>query len=162
MSEAGSGAPVRFAGYAAIFGKVDRGGDVISPGAFAASIARRRGEALPLLWQHRPEARIGTIERIEEDARGLRVIGRIDGARTIREILAKPLCALAFCWRLERRDGIAIGLTSHDREIVVDRFRYRPAPGMSPSAIEKDGSGEGEAMERTMCCAVPRPPVWNT
>lgn len=66
---------------------------------------------------------------------------------SVREILAKPLCALAFCWRLERRDGIAIGLTSHDCDIVVDRFRYRPAPGMRPSAIEKDGSGEGEALE---------------
>jgi uncharacterized phage protein (TIGR02218 family) len=64
-----------------------------------------------------------------------------------RAILAKPLCALAFCWRLERRDGIAIGLTSHDCDIVVDRFRYHPSPGMSPSAVEKDGSDEGEALE---------------
>lgn len=63
------------------------------------------------------------------------------------EILAKPLCALAFCWRLERRDGIAIGLTSHDRPLVVDRFRYRPAPGIRPSAIRRDGSGAGEALE---------------
>jgi uncharacterized phage protein (TIGR02218 family) len=63
------------------------------------------------------------------------------------EILDKPLCALAFCWRLERRDGIAIGLTSHDRPLVVDRFGYRPAPGMRPSAIRRDGSGAGEALE---------------
>ncbi len=63
------------------------------------------------------------------------------------DILAQPLCALAFCWRLERRDGIAIGLTSHDRPLMIDRFRYRPAPGIRPSAIRRDGSGAGEALE---------------
>lgn len=110
MSEAGSGAPVRFAGYAAIFGKVDRGGDVISPGAFAASIARRRGEELPLLWQHRPEARIGTIERIEEDARGLRVIGRIDGAgetaaRATDLLAGGALDGLSFGYRVVAAEG---------------------------------------------------------
>lgn len=44
---------------------------------------------MPLLWQHDPARPIGTIERIAEDGRGLRVIGRITGAsRTAREAAA--------------------------------------------------------------------------
>lgn len=58
--------------------------------------------------------------------------------------LAGELTAVAFCWRIERRDGIAIGLTSHDRDLVIDGFLYRAAPGMVPSAITRgDAAGEG-------------------
>ena len=45
------------------------------------------------------------------------------------------LTCLAFCWRLERRDGICLGFTSHDRDLEIDGLRYRSAPGMLPSAI---------------------------
>lgn len=62
---------------------------------------------------------------------------------SVLETLGKPLCALAFCWRLERRDGIVIGLTSHDRDLTVDRLRYRAAPGMRPSAIRSGIGIEG-------------------
>jgi uncharacterized phage protein (TIGR02218 family) len=49
----------------------------------------------------------------------------------------KDLTTLAFCWRLERRDGVALGFTSHDRDLEVGGFQYRAAPGMAPSAISK-------------------------
>lgn len=58
----------RFAGYAAVFDRADRSGDVIRPGAFASA-----RPSVPLLWEH--GGRAGSIERIEEDGRGLRVIG---------------------------------------------------------------------------------------
>ena len=66
---------IRFAGYAALFDRVDRGGDVIRKGAFAGA-----GPPLPILWQHDPARRIGEVEMLGEDARGLRVIGRVDAA----------------------------------------------------------------------------------
>lgn len=69
--------PLRFAGYAALFGKRDSGLDVIVPGAFASSLADQTAP-LPLLWQHRADLRIGWIEKVEEDTRGLRVLARID------------------------------------------------------------------------------------
>ncbi len=47
------------------------------------------------------------------------------------------LTSLAFCWRLERRDGVVLGFTSHDRDLVLDGLVYRAAPGMVPSAIER-------------------------
>lgn len=63
------------------------------------------------------------------------------------EILGQELAALAFCWRLERRDGVTIGLTSHDRDLVVDGLAYRAAPGLVPSAIRKGTGLEPESMD---------------
>ena len=68
---------LRFAGYAALFDRRDAGRDVIRKGAFARSLAER-AEPIPLFWQHRPDQRIGWVERAAEDARGLRVIACID------------------------------------------------------------------------------------
>lgn len=68
---------LRFAGYAALFGRRDAGRDVIRPGAFTRTLAERR-EPLPLYWQHRPDQRIGWIEQVAEDERGLRVVASID------------------------------------------------------------------------------------
>ena len=49
---------MRFAGYAAVFGVADRGGDVVRAGAFQATVDGLRMTAvLPLLWQHRGDAR---------------------------------------------------------------------------------------------------------
>jgi len=71
---------LRFAGYAALFGKRDAGRDVILPGAFATTLSRREGR-IPLLWQHRPDMRIGWVEQASEDPRGLRVVASIDNAQ---------------------------------------------------------------------------------
>lgn len=68
---------LRFAGYAALFDRRDAGRDVIRKGAFARSLAER-AEPIPLFWQHRPDHRIGWVERAAEDGRGLRVIACID------------------------------------------------------------------------------------
>ncbi len=68
---------MRVAGYAALFGKRDAGRDTILPGAFQRTLAAQTGP-LPLFWQHRPEFRIGWVERIREDSKGLRMIARID------------------------------------------------------------------------------------
>lgn len=70
-------APLRFAGYAALFDIADAGRDTIRRGAFARTLAERSAP-LPLYWQHRSDQPIGEIEAIAEDARGLRVIARID------------------------------------------------------------------------------------
>ncbi len=68
---------MKFAGYAALFGKRDTGRDAILPGAFARTLAERR-DPLPLFWQHRPDQRIGWVETVREDQRGLRVVASID------------------------------------------------------------------------------------
>lgn len=66
---------------------------------------------------------------------------------TAAAILSKPLCALAFCWRLERRDGVAVGLTSHDRALMVDGFRFDATPGVVPTAIRHSGDMDSAVMD---------------
>ncbi len=60
-----------FSGYAALFDVADQARDTIRKGAFARSI-RKRGTYLPLLSEHDPNQRIGQIELVAEDRRGLR------------------------------------------------------------------------------------------
>ncbi len=58
----------------------------------------------------------------------------------IDDILAKPVTALAYGWRLERRDGVTLGFTSHDREVIVAGQLLQAAPGIEPTSIvEKMG-----------------------
>ncbi|MES2173422.1 MAG: DUF2163 domain-containing protein [Pseudomonadota bacterium] len=60
------------------------------------------------------------------------------------ERLGAPLNTLAFCWRIERRDGVTIGLTSHDRDLDIGGLTYRAAPGMTPSAVRAGIGLDGE------------------
>ena len=66
-------------GYASLFGVADQGGDIVAPGAYAASLARlaARGDKVRMLWQHDPAQPIGIWEEIREDGRGLWVRGRL-------------------------------------------------------------------------------------
>lgn len=93
----------RFAGYAAIFDQVDRGGDVVRRGAFARSLAA--GVRVPLLWQHDPGRVIGTVEALCEDARGLRVVARVE-PRVGALMAAGRLTGLSFGYRVRRAAGI--------------------------------------------------------
>jgi hypothetical protein len=66
-------------GHASLFGAADQGGDVVEPGAYAASLAAlaARGGRVKMLWQHDPAQPIGVWDEVREDARGLFVRGRI-------------------------------------------------------------------------------------
>lgn len=100
---------LRFAGYAAIFDRPDRGGDVIRKGAFHGSL----GGDVPLLWQHKPGAVIGRIEHLSEDRRGLRVIAELgegkDAARAAKLVRSGRLDGLSFGYRV-REAGKSGGL----------------------------------------------------
>jgi hypothetical protein len=126
--------PLRFAGYAAIFNKVDRGGDVIRPGAFAGMIARSGAQSVPLLWQHRPDSPIGVIEHMSEDARGLRVIGRLNpsegAADNAASLLRKgSVRGLSFGYRVRGSQGANPRvLTELDlMEVSLVTFPMQPA-----------------------------------
>ncbi len=97
-------AAVRFAGYAAIFDRIDNGGDMIRPGAFAASLRRSGAAALPLLWQHRADRVIGRIEQVAEDVRGLRVIGTVEG-EAAAALRAGTVAGLSFGYRVVAAQG---------------------------------------------------------
>ena len=61
--------------------------------------------------------------------------------------IREELVTLAWCWRLSRRDGVVIGLTSHDRNLMVGGIMYRAAPGMKPSAIETSDTLDAATMD---------------
>lgn len=74
-------------GYAATFDRTpDAYGDVIAPGAFAASLERwaalrEDGKYIPLLYGHStddPAYNIGRVIEAEEDERGLRIVAEFD------------------------------------------------------------------------------------
>ncbi|QLC23651.1 HK97 family phage prohead protease [Parasphingopyxis algicola] len=89
---------VRFAGYAAIFDKPDRGGDVIRKGAFKRTL--RQARAVPLFWQHERGKVIGRIEALEEDTRGLRVIAELEDAKLAAGLASGTLGGLSFGYRV--------------------------------------------------------------
>ena len=94
----GEGRGLRFAGYAALFDRADRGGDIIRNGAFAKAL-EQAGE-VPLLWQHKAGAVIGRVEHLSEDERGLRVIASIGDARASRLLAGGKVDGLSFGYRV--------------------------------------------------------------
>ena len=99
---------MRFAGYAAVFDRPDRGGDVVRAGAFARSL-RRGVRAVPLLWQHETGKPIGRIDYLREDRRGLRVIARLSESAAGREAAALleegAVSGLSFGYRVRSAQG---------------------------------------------------------
>ncbi|WP_127145652.1 HK97 family phage prohead protease [Pelagibacterium montanilacus] len=83
----------RFSGYASIFGRRDQGGDIVMPGAFAASLALRGPARIRLLFQHDPKEPVGVWEEAVEDATGLKVAGRllegVPRAASLRHLIAQ-------------------------------------------------------------------------
>ena len=57
------------------------------------------------------------------------------------------LTTIALCWRVERLDGVAIGLTDHDSDLTIDGLVHRAAPGMTPSAIKRSAGLDAETMD---------------
>ena len=73
--------PGEFEGYASTFGgEPDAYGDVIAPGAYAASLSthQARGTMPKMFWQHDPDQPIGRWVEMAEDDKGLWVKGRVN------------------------------------------------------------------------------------
>ena len=49
----------------------------------------------------------------------------------------KQVSTVAFAWRIERRDGAGLALTSHDGGLERDGVTYRSDPGVMPSSITR-------------------------
>lgn len=119
---------LRFAGYASVFDHVDRGGDVVRPGAFSRSLKHR--EQVPLLWQHQPGRQVGTIEHLAEDARGLQVIGRLNddafGRLLARELRQGRLSGLSFGYRVRASEQGAEAREISDLDLLEVSIVRRP------------------------------------
>ena len=109
---------LRIAGYAALFDRADGARDTILPGAFRQTLAERR-EPLPLFWQHRPEQRIGWVETVGEDERGLRIIATIDNpqGRAAKLLRDRAVSGLSFGYRARRYRNTDMGRELADIEL---------------------------------------------
>lgn len=109
---------IRLAGYASVFGVPDSGGDVVVAGAFASAA----GTTVPLLWQHDVGAPIGTVDRIAEDARGLRITASIADTAAGRDaaalLSARALTGLSFGYRVRASTPMRGGRALTDLELI--------------------------------------------
>ncbi|MEL7690278.1 DUF2163 domain-containing protein [Citromicrobium bathyomarinum] len=62
---------------------------------------------------------------------------------------ADHLDTQAFFWRIERRDGVTLGFTSHDRDLRLGGVALRSAPGIHPAALRltTDIAGDDAQMD---------------
>lgn len=74
-------------GYAAAFGNVDLGSDIIHPGAFRKTLAER-GNKVRFLWQHDRNEPLGKPLEMHEDERGLFVKAIVSDTQRGRDALA--------------------------------------------------------------------------
>ena len=63
--------------------------------------------------------------------------------------LARGVATTCLCWRLTRRDGIAIGVTDHDRTVSVDGLDYHPGASLEAAVFSlNSGLAPGTAAAR--------------
>lgn len=100
---------VEIEGYASLFDTRDQGGDVVMPGAYAASLKalKAQGRRIKMLWQHDPAQPIGVWDEVREDERGLFVRGRIldsvaRGAEAAALIAAGAIDGLSIGYRMQK------------------------------------------------------------
>lgn len=125
---------MRIAGYAAIFDAPDKGGDIVRKGAFADSLK----PGLPLLLQHDARRRIGEVERLEEDERGLRVVARLDPKASVA-----TGAGLSFGYRVrEARKGTYRELMTLDL-VEVSVVTHPMQPLARVLAVHQEGEDDG-------------------
>lgn len=99
-------------GYGSVFGVMDRGGDIVMPGAFKATLAdwRKKKGMPPMLWQHDPWQPIGIWTDAAEDEKGLKLTGKL----ILDVAAAKDAHALIAAGAVK---GLSIGYRTGDYEI---------------------------------------------
>ena len=51
--------------------------------------------------------------------------------------LAGEVVTLATCWKITRQDGVIMGFTSHETDLLVSGVTYMAASGISPTTVEQ-------------------------
>lgn len=110
--DTGEGSAGTVEGYGSVFNLLDRGGDIILPGAFKKSLAewRKSKNAVPMLWQHDASEPIGIWNELKEDDKGLRVKGEL--------VLDVPKAQAAYSLMKKKAvKGLSIGYRTKQSEI---------------------------------------------
>ncbi len=103
-------------GYGSVFGVVDSDREVVEPGAFIGSLAKRKARGIKLLWQHDPSQPIGVWEDLAEDSKGLWGRGRL-----LKDVSPKAAEAYGLL-----REGALDSLSIGYREIKTEPHKEKP------------------------------------
>lgn len=98
-------------GYGSVFGNIDKGNDVVMPGAFKASIAN--GRKPKMLWNHDPSQPIGAWDEMGEDENGLFIKGRVSRRGKAGEI--------ADLIEMGGIEGLSIGYRTQEYEMDTEK-----------------------------------------
>jgi uncharacterized protein len=100
----------RFSGLGAVFGNIDQGGDRIVKGAFTRTL--QASKTLPLLWQHKSDEPIGSVQ-CSETTQGLQVEGQL--------LLSDPTAQKAYQFlKAGVIKGLSIGFEAKRADFVGD------------------------------------------
>lgn len=122
-----------FSAYASVFGNKDSYGDIVQPGAFAATLDewQKSGNPIPLLFGHRmddPDYNIGAVKSAVEDEHGLKVTAQLDlespkAMQTYRLLKGRRINQMSFAYDVidsEEKDGANLlkGLKLYEVSVV--------------------------------------------
>jgi len=149
----------RIEGYASLFGVADQGGDVVTAGAYRRSLAAlgQVGRAVKMLWQHDPAQPIGVWDEIVEDARGLKVKGRIlteveKGREAVALLAAGAIDGLSIGYRTVTAERDAKGQRLL-REVELWEVSLVTFPMLPEARVAAKGEGPGDAVLRELAAA---------
>lgn len=98
-------------GYGSMFSLMDRGGDIVLPGAYTKSLKEwRKMKQLPaMLWSHNTDEPIGIWTEMEEDEKGLKVKGElildVPQAKVVHSLMkAKAVRGMSIGYRTKQSD----------------------------------------------------------
>ena len=149
-------------GYASLFGAADQGNDVVTRGAYAASLRKLAadGRRVKMLWQHDPAQPIGVWDEVREDDRGLYVKGQL------LECVEKGREAAALI-DAGAIDGLSIGYRTvssakNDKgqrlltEVELWEVSLVTFPMLPTARVAAKGDDPGDAMLRDLAGAIER------
>ncbi|HDZ25690.1 MAG TPA: HK97 family phage prohead protease, partial [Candidatus Aminicenantes bacterium] len=124
-------------GYAAVFGIVDLGGDIIERGAFKQTIKEHDG-VFPMTWYHDVRDPIGAV-KVREDEHGLFIKGRLNlavqSAKEKHALMKQGVIkALSFGFDTVKHEWDEIGKQTirHLKEVKL----YEVAPVLFPMQLQ--------------------------
>lgn len=139
-----------FSGYGAYFNNVDRGGDIIAPGAFSKSLADHKaaGTMPQMFFNHEAFSMpIGVWRAMEEDAKGLLVEGELidttSGRDTYAALKAGAVKGLSIgfrCSAFEIHNNIRTITEASLMEVSVVTFPMNEAATVTDVKSDKEDS----------------------
>lgn len=71
----------------------------------------------------------------------------LDIPSSLQSKLDRGVTNICQCWRVQRKDGVVLGFTDHDEDIIFNGIRFFAKAGLTPSQVEKTAGLSAETTE---------------